>query len=56
MWGTCEGFQLLSMLTARKDLLTNTDTEDKSFPLFLSKGKRLQNCVFTDHLNAENQT
>lgn len=38
MWGTCEGFQLLSMLTARKDLLTNTDTEDFAFPLFLSKG------------------
>ncbi|XP_072044592.1 gamma-glutamyl hydrolase-like isoform X2 [Amphiura filiformis] len=37
LWGTCEGFQLLSMLTAQKDLLTNTDTEDKVFPLTLAK-------------------
>ncbi|KAJ0023473.1 hypothetical protein NQD34_003372 [Periophthalmus magnuspinnatus] len=33
VWGTCQGFQQLSVLTANKNLLTHTDTEAVALPL-----------------------
>lgn len=33
LWGTCQGFQQLTVLTANKNLLTNTDTESVALPL-----------------------
>ncbi|KAM9408368.1 gamma-glutamyl hydrolase-like [Pholidichthys leucotaenia] len=33
MWGTCQGFQQLSLLTANKNLLTLTDTRAVALPL-----------------------
>lgn len=33
LWGTCQGFQQLTVLTANKNLLTNTDTEAVALPL-----------------------
>lgn len=38
LWGTCQGFQQLTVLTADKNLLTNTDTEAAALPLALSPG------------------
>ncbi|XP_078095617.1 gamma-glutamyl hydrolase isoform X2 [Mustelus asterias] len=36
MWGTCLGLQLLTVLTAGKNLLTHTDSENISLPLNLT--------------------
>uniref|UniRef100_UPI00398EFA7F gamma-glutamyl hydrolase isoform X2 n=1 Tax=Pristiophorus japonicus TaxID=55135 RepID=UPI00398EFA7F len=36
IWGTCLGLQLLTMFTAGKDLLINTDTENIALPLNLT--------------------
>ncbi|CAL1608278.1 unnamed protein product [Knipowitschia caucasica] len=36
VWGTCQGFQQLSVLTAKRNLLTRTDTEAVALPLTLS--------------------
>ncbi|XP_041362230.1 gamma-glutamyl hydrolase A-like isoform X2 [Gigantopelta aegis] len=36
LWGTCQGFQLLTNLTARAKLLKATDAEDLALPLNLS--------------------
>lgn len=33
LWGTCQGFQQMTVLTANKNLLTNTDTEAVALPL-----------------------
>lgn len=38
LWGTCQGFQQLTVLTANKNLLTNTDTEAVALPLSFMKG------------------
>lgn len=38
LWGTCQGFQQLTVLTANKNLLTNTDTEAVALPLVFSPG------------------
>jgi len=37
IWGTCMGFELLTMLTAGEDLLTATKAIDVSYPLNLTK-------------------
>ena len=39
IWGTCFGFEILTMITAGKDLRTATKAIDISYPLILSKGK-----------------
>ncbi|KAM4612793.1 gamma-glutamyl hydrolase [Polymixia lowei] len=36
IWGTCQGFQQLSILTANKNLLTVTDTKAVALPLTLT--------------------
>ncbi|KAF3856801.1 hypothetical protein F7725_017524 [Dissostichus mawsoni] len=36
IWGTCQGFQQLSVLTANKNLLTITDTKAVALPLTLT--------------------
>lgn len=36
LWGTCQGFQQLSVLTANKNLLTLTDTKAVALPLTLT--------------------
>lgn len=36
IWGTCQGFQQLCVLTANKDLLTLTDTKAVALPLTLT--------------------
>uniref|UniRef100_A0A3Q0R5M5 folate gamma-glutamyl hydrolase n=1 Tax=Amphilophus citrinellus TaxID=61819 RepID=A0A3Q0R5M5_AMPCI len=36
IWGTCQGFQQLSVLTANKNLLTLTDTKAVALPLTLA--------------------
>ncbi|XP_067879122.1 gamma-glutamyl hydrolase [Heterodontus francisci] len=36
IWGTCLGLQLLTVVTAGKNLLTNTDTENIALPLNLT--------------------
>ncbi|XP_013870805.1 gamma-glutamyl hydrolase [Austrofundulus limnaeus] len=36
VWGTCQGFQQLSVLTARKNLLTQTRTKAVALPLTLT--------------------
>ncbi|KAM4588036.1 gamma-glutamyl hydrolase [Odontesthes bonariensis] len=36
IWGTCQGFQQLSVLTANKNLLTLTDTKAVALPLTLT--------------------
>ncbi|XP_072307843.1 gamma-glutamyl hydrolase-like [Eucyclogobius newberryi] len=36
VWGTCQGLQQLSVLTANKNLLTNTDTKAVALPLTFS--------------------
>ncbi|XP_038147329.1 zgc:171566 [Cyprinodon tularosa] len=36
IWGTCQGFQQLSVLTARKNLLTLTKTKAVALPLLLT--------------------
>uniref|UniRef100_A0A3B4W948 folate gamma-glutamyl hydrolase n=1 Tax=Seriola lalandi dorsalis TaxID=1841481 RepID=A0A3B4W948_SERLL len=38
IWGTCQGFQQLSVLTANKNLLTLTDTKAVALPLKLTTG------------------
>lgn len=38
IWGTCQGFQQLSVLTARKNLLTQTRTKAVALPLTLTPG------------------
>lgn len=38
LWGTCQGFQQLTVLTANKNLLTNTDTEAVALPLTFAPG------------------
>lgn len=38
IWGTCQGFQQLSVLTANKNLLTLTDTKAVALPLTLAPG------------------
>ncbi|XP_034088675.1 gamma-glutamyl hydrolase-like, partial [Gymnodraco acuticeps] len=38
IWGTCQGFQQLSVLTANKNLLTITDTKAVALPLTLTPG------------------
>ncbi|ESO84108.1 hypothetical protein LOTGIDRAFT_229608 [Lottia gigantea] len=37
LWGTCQGFQLLTNLTADVDLLSSTDSENLPLPLNISK-------------------
>ncbi|KAK3789568.1 hypothetical protein RRG08_016247 [Elysia crispata] len=38
IWGTCLGLELLTVLTAKKWLLGNTDSENLTLPLTLAKG------------------
>lgn len=38
IWGTCQGFQQLSVLTANKNLLTLTDTKAVALPLTFTPG------------------
>ncbi|CAG5115263.1 unnamed protein product [Candidula unifasciata] len=38
IWGTCDGLQLLTYLTAKKDVLQNTDTENLTLPLQFQQG------------------
>lgn len=38
IWGTCQGFQQLSLLTAKKNLLTLTDTRAVALPLNFTSG------------------
>lgn len=38
IWGTCQGFQQLSVLTAKKNLLTVTDTQAVALPLTFTPG------------------
>ncbi|KAF7653668.1 hypothetical protein LDENG_00079840, partial [Lucifuga dentata] len=38
IWGTCQGFQQLSVLTAQKNLLTLTDTKAVALPLTFTTG------------------
>ncbi|XP_039971601.1 zgc:171566 [Xiphias gladius] len=40
IWGTCQGFQQLSVLTANKNLLTLTDTKAVALPLTLTQAAR----------------
>ncbi|KAH3864030.1 gamma-glutamyl hydrolase A-like isoform X2 [Dreissena polymorpha] len=40
LWGTCQGFQLLTALTAGKNLLTNASAEDVALPLDFVNGFR----------------
>lgn len=46
IWGTCQGFQQLSVLTAHKNLLTLTDTKAVALPLTLTPGILLFSCTF----------
>lgn len=41
IWGTCQGLQQLSVLTADQNLLTDTDTEAVALPLNLTPGALL---------------
>ncbi|KAI8794348.1 gamma-glutamyl hydrolase [Biomphalaria glabrata] len=38
IWGTCLGLELLTVLTAKKNYLKNTDTDNMTLPLRLEKG------------------
>ena len=38
IWGTCLGFELLTVLTAEKNLLKSTDTEDITLNLQFAPG------------------
>ncbi|XP_062842654.1 zgc:171566 [Trichomycterus rosablanca] len=38
IWGTCQGFQLLTVLTSNKNLLTSTDTKAVALPLVFASG------------------
>ncbi|CAL8402645.1 unnamed protein product [Arctogadus glacialis] len=40
IWGTCQGFQQMSVLTANKNLLTLTNTKAVALPLTMSKGAK----------------
>ncbi|KAM8915793.1 gamma-glutamyl hydrolase [Spinachia spinachia] len=40
IWGTCQGFQQLSVITAHKNLLTLTDTKAVALPLTLTPAAR----------------
>ncbi|KAK7136633.1 hypothetical protein R3I93_016850 [Phoxinus phoxinus] len=40
IWGTCQGFQQLTVLTSNKNLLTLTDTKEVTLPLTFSKGAK----------------
>lgn len=39
MWGTCQGFELMSVLVAKQNLLTAVDAEDLPLPLNFTTGK-----------------
>lgn len=39
IWGTCQGFQQLTVLTANKNLLTLTDTKAVALPLTFTAGR-----------------
>lgn len=41
IWGTCMGLQLLTVLVAGENLLTNTAAENIALPLNLTGGKSL---------------
>lgn len=41
IWGTCQGFQQLTVLTANKNLLTLTDTKAVALPLSFTAGRAL---------------
>ena len=47
IWGTCQGFQQMSVLTANKNLLTLTNTKAVALPLTLSKGRAYPHPAFT---------
>lgn len=38
IWGTCQGFQQLTVLTAKKNVLTLTDTSAVALPLTFTPG------------------
>jgi hypothetical protein len=38
MWGTCQGFQLISALVSKQNLLTSVDAEDLPLPLNFTTG------------------
>lgn len=38
IWGTCMGMQLLSVIVAEKNVLTNTTSENVALPLNLTTG------------------
>ncbi|KAH9494845.1 hypothetical protein Btru_015807 [Bulinus truncatus] len=38
IWGTCLGLELLTVLTAEKNYLKNTDTDNMTLPLRFEKG------------------
>lgn len=42
IWGTCQGFQQLTLLTADRNLLTLTDTRSIALPLNLTAGEVLR--------------
>lgn len=41
IWGTCMGMQLLTVLVAGKNLLSNTTAENVALPLNLTTGAHL---------------
>lgn len=41
IWGTCMGMQLLTVLVAGENLLTNTTAENIALPLNLTEGYNL---------------
>ncbi|XP_066527797.1 zgc:171566 [Hoplias malabaricus] len=40
IWGTCQGFQQLTVLTSNKNLLTSTNTKAVALPLVFSQGSQ----------------
>uniref|UniRef100_A0A3Q3XF98 folate gamma-glutamyl hydrolase n=1 Tax=Mola mola TaxID=94237 RepID=A0A3Q3XF98_MOLML len=46
LWGTCQGFQQLSVLTSNKNLLTLTDTKAVALPLTLKPGTAQSSRLF----------
>ncbi|KAL5018134.1 hypothetical protein ScPMuIL_003856 [Solemya velum] len=62
IWGTCQGFELLTVLTSGENILTNYDAENISLPLVFSPGynesrllRNLPSDVYTS-LTTENVT
>ncbi|CAB1315591.1 unnamed protein product [Coregonus sp. 'balchen'] len=46
IWGTCQGFQQMTVLTSNKNLLTLTETKAVALPLTFTPGQR-QHCNYS---------